>query len=412
FKMAAPLKTKCWGLFSHKKRIISIFKRHFAIREDLTILAKEDREYPAFDEIKKELAAVDEEIAARVDIGLEPQTFRAKPESRKDWRKRVSKLEETARHRTLKIPLDEVSKEWQKESSSEHNLRIADHYGVYKDLFGYAYFSPVKPLAVTYNGDSNESVPVYTGNVLTPSQARDPPIVNFEADPADLYTLVLSNPDGNLIDPSKETLHMLIGNIPGNAVQDGETLCDYLQPFPPKGVGYQRLVFILYKQEKKLDFSNEKRPDRCISLQERTFCTQDFYRAYEDDLTPVGLSFFQTQWEKNVTEVYHNILEMKAPEFEYDWPVEYHPKQKKYPLREPFNKYLDRYRCRKDIQDEVAKERLRMNDPFLGDKKQYKYPLAIDSAGDPTAPDHPFWIREREALKKLRRGYWKDLEKK
>lgn len=34
---------------------------------------------------------------------------------------------------------------------------------------------------------------------------------------------------------------------------------DYLQPFPPLGIGFQRLIFVLYKQEKKLDFSSLKK---------------------------------------------------------------------------------------------------------------------------------------------------------
>lgn len=34
---------------------------------------------------------------------------------------------------------------------------------------------------------------------------------------------------------------------------------EYLQPFPPKGTGYHRHIFILYKQEKQLDFTVFKR---------------------------------------------------------------------------------------------------------------------------------------------------------
>lgn len=49
------------------------------------------------------------------------------------------------------------------------------------------------------------------------------------------------------------------GNIPENDITKGETLVEYLQPFPPKGTGYQRLIFVLYKQEKQIDFSSFKR---------------------------------------------------------------------------------------------------------------------------------------------------------
>jgi hypothetical protein len=45
-------------------------------------------------------------------------------------------------------------------------------------------------------------------------------------------------------------------NIPGSDVQKGETLCSYLQPFPVHGAGYLRYVFVLYKQNKRLDVSS------------------------------------------------------------------------------------------------------------------------------------------------------------
>lgn len=45
-------------------------------------------------------------------------------------------------------------------------------------------------------------------------------------------------------------------NIPNGNVSKGDVIVPYLQPFPSKGTGYQRFIFILYKQEKKLDFGS------------------------------------------------------------------------------------------------------------------------------------------------------------
>lgn len=45
------------------------------------------------------------------------------------------------------------------------------------------------------------------------------------------------------------------GNIPDGDITKGETIYDYLQPFPTKGTGYHRLVFVLYEQTQKLDYS-------------------------------------------------------------------------------------------------------------------------------------------------------------
>jgi len=51
------------------------------------------------------------------------------------------------------------------------------------------------------------------------------------------------------------------GNIPGSDVDKGEQLCNYLQPFPVKGTGFHRYVFLLYEQDERIDFSSEKRPE-------------------------------------------------------------------------------------------------------------------------------------------------------
>ena len=37
----------------------------------------------------------------------------------------------------------------------------------------------------------------------------------------------------------------MVGNIRGDDVATGTTLCDYLQPFPPFGAGYFRFGFSL-----------------------------------------------------------------------------------------------------------------------------------------------------------------------
>ena len=49
------------------------------------------------------------------------------------------------------------------------------------------------------------------------------------------------------------------GNIPGNNIDKGEEIISYLQPFPPRGTGSQRLIFVLYKQDKKIDLSSYHR---------------------------------------------------------------------------------------------------------------------------------------------------------
>lgn len=96
-------------------------------------------------------------------------------------------------------------------------------------------------------------------------------------------------------------------NIDGNNVNKGETIVPYFRAFPPKGTGYHRHVFVLYKQEKKIDLK-EFKVNETDSVEKRTFSTLDFYRKFQDDLTPAGLCFFQADYDKSVKKVFHEKL--------------------------------------------------------------------------------------------------------
>lgn len=93
-------------------------------------------------------------------------------------------------------------------------------------------------------------------------------------------------------------------NIPNNDISKGDQIVPYLQPIPPKGTGYHRYIFILYKQDKKLDLSSMKVTD-LKDLEKRTFSTFDFYKKHEDSITPSGLAFFQAKWDESVRDVFH-----------------------------------------------------------------------------------------------------------
>lgn len=54
----------------------------------------------------------------------------------------------------------------------------------------------------------------------------------------------------------------LRGNIPGNAVQAGQELCHYLPPFPAKGTGFHRYIYVLFKQDAHIDFKEDIRPSQ------------------------------------------------------------------------------------------------------------------------------------------------------
>ncbi|KAL0984058.1 hypothetical protein UPYG_G00136540 [Umbra pygmaea] len=283
----------------------------------------------------------------RVNIGLPHGRPPRRMEARE--RKRMVKenknnieLERALRLCTFKIPLERVQACWEQTSGPYHIQRLADHYGIFKDLFPMAYFVPRVTLRVSYGTGQ-----VHYGNHLTPTEAAGAPQVTFEAEEGSLWTLLLTSPDEHLLNSEGEYVHWLVGNIPGGEVSSGEALYDYLAPIPAKGTGFHRFVFILFRQEGTINFEEDIQQLPCVSLSERSFKTEQFYRKHQDVMTPAGLSFFQSQWDQSVTSTFHNTLNMKEPVFEFDRPPVYHPPQVKYPHRQPL-RYLDRYRNGKE----------------------------------------------------------------
>lgn len=71
---------------------------------------------------------------------------------------------------TVQVPLKEVKEEWLRTAGPLHIRRVAEHYGVYDDLFGDAYFTPRVKLDVHYKLTDESYLPVHRGNVIKPSE--------------------------------------------------------------------------------------------------------------------------------------------------------------------------------------------------------------------------------------------------
>ncbi|KAG8233227.1 hypothetical protein J437_LFUL012432 [Ladona fulva] len=342
----------------------------------------------------------DPDISYRVNIGYSQTVTPVKLKDRLEHYKKKSRdeeLEKLSRQRQLKLSVEDVRKEWNQSVGPNQIRIIADHYGIYEHLFGDAYFIPIVPLDVKFKSD-NSYIPVYRGNIIKPFEASQCPEVKFDAESDSLWTLILTNPDGNFTDSNAEYVHWFVGNIPGSDLSKGDLIYDYLQPFPPHGVGFQRFVFILYKQEGKIDYDSYNKKIPCRLLAERNFKTKDFYRKHQDVLTPAGLAFFQSDWDPSLTDFFHNVLEMKEPTYEYDFPKPYIKPQVWYPIRQPFNLYLDKYRDEKEIAKEFLLKKLKKEHPFKAPEKKPKYPNAF-----PIDKKYPSWLRLE--MKKERLGW-------
>ncbi|ESO03627.1 hypothetical protein HELRODRAFT_80148, partial [Helobdella robusta] len=307
------------------------------------------------------------------------------------------------------VPLKEVKCDWLEELGPQHIRTIADHYNIYKDLFDGNYFYPTKELKVHYDYDDEYVTPVYWGNFVLPNEANKEPQVTFSSRPDELWAVLMTNPDENLTNQNQEYIHWLVVNIPGNDLSKGQTLVKYMPPITPMGTGYHRNVFILFKQNNVDDFKSVNRvssDDGAKRLEQRQFSTSKFFKTHEKNLIPHSLAFFQSQWDESVRKYYRENLDMGEPVYEYNHPTAYHPPAKKYPHNEPFNVYLDRYRDKKDINEEVLRRKLSLTQSAFEPRSQaFKYPLVHRNK-----KYKPSWLLLKEEMMARKVDQFKDLE--
>lgn len=142
------------------------------------------------------------------------------------------------------------------------------------------------------------------GNVLTPTQVKDPPTVNWQTEQGALYTVVMTDPDApSRSDPKfREWHHWIVGNVPGTDISKGEVLSDYIGAGPPKGTGLHRYVFLIYKQSSRVEFKVSKLTNTSTSGRP-SFKVRKF--ALDHGLgAPVAGNFFQAEWDDYVPKLY------------------------------------------------------------------------------------------------------------
>ena len=306
----------------------------------------------------------------------------------------------------MQVPLQEVQENYESEFLPVHKKNIAEHYGIFQDLFDGDFFYPTTHVDIVYNHEAEYVIPVYNGNYIFPMQAIEKPYVQWDSDENTMYTLIMTNPDGHPINDQGEYIHWAVANIKGDDMESGQELAQYVQPFPCKGIGFQRIVFLLFKQKKQLELP-ELAKGESKTFANRSFSTPDFFENRIENLIPVGVQFFQCEWDESVSDFFHEVLDTKEPAFEYQHPPPYHPPQIHYPRREPFNRYFDRYRDKKELHEEVLKMKLSMTSPYQKEyKDQLKYPTA-----DRPKPGQATWITDRNMVRDRRLEQYHILKK-
>jgi len=147
------------------------------------------------------------------------------------------------------------------------------------------------------------------GVELTPTQVKDQPTVEWDAQPGDFYTLIMTDPDApSRAEPKfREFKHWVLVNIPGNDLTSGDAIAEYIGSGPPQGTGLHRYVFLLYKQSGKLEFdeervSNKSRKDR------PKFSAAKFAKKHQLG-NPIAGTFYQAQYDDYVPKLHKQLSE-------------------------------------------------------------------------------------------------------
>ena len=101
----------------------------------------------------------------------------------------------------------------------------------------------------------------------------------------------------------REVLHWLIVNIPGNELNKGEVLAEYIGSGPPEGTGLHRYCFLLYRQSEKLNFDSEKRIPKRSRDGRLNFSIRKFAEKYKLG-NPVAGNMYQAQYDDYVPKLH------------------------------------------------------------------------------------------------------------
>jgi len=159
--------------------------------------------------------------------------------------------------------------------------------GIFPDVIDQ--FNPMVELAVTYPHGN-----VMYGNEMKPSMCAKPPQVSWGGEPGALYTLMMVDPDApSRANPTARCWrHWIVVNIPsGGLVDNGQTISPYMGPAPPKNTGDHRYVFLLFRQNGRIETPALSSHHHDLA----GFNPRNW--AMQHNLTPIGSMYFMAKHE-------------------------------------------------------------------------------------------------------------------
>ncbi|ELU15110.1 hypothetical protein CAPTEDRAFT_6247 [Capitella teleta] len=135
--------------------------------------------------------------------------------------------------------------------------------------------------------------------ILSLNQVSACPSVHYEAEDSAYYTLIMNDPDAPSRQDPKfgEWHHWLVTNIPGNKVESGDVMSEYVGAGPPKNTGLHRYVFLLYKQSSgRQDFAPLVKLTKLSMDGRPMWKVREFVAKYRLG-EPVAGNFFQAEYD-------------------------------------------------------------------------------------------------------------------
>ncbi|GAA5875709.1 hypothetical protein JCM8547_007046 [Rhodosporidiobolus lusitaniae] len=199
---------------------------------------------------------------------------------------------------------------WRKEGDLAILMQRVTQMHVTPDLL--PSISPELDVRIQVGGQTIEP-----GSFTLPAQTRDGLELSAQVyHPEErLYTLLVVDPD--VPDAANQSFttfaHLLIPNIPLSATSPSSlplsslpSTLSYVPPHPQKGTPYHRYTVLLFEQPSQATFSSD-------SIERAGFSTREFVK--EHGLKTSGVSFFRQVWDKDVSKIYEEVLDLPEPRY-------------------------------------------------------------------------------------------------
>lgn len=157
-------------------------------------------------------------------------------------------------------------------------------------------FTPTINLVVKHD----EATYIYRGNVLESIKTRAMPTIQYEAKENTMYTIMMVDPDIPIKDTAAEAWnHYTIVNVPGDKVDQGQVLSEWIPPAPPKDTGIHRYIWLVLEQTRPIASGT---PSQSNTDFNRVINFHEFLKQHQ--LKPKGISFHRTQFDQDVADLY------------------------------------------------------------------------------------------------------------